>query len=794
LNPSEWEQATGKPAPALARQFLADPDAALDALLTGGAGSTVAHRGPAGVLAAWLTWFNPSSEFAQAVDGAVTRRVADEWEPSGEGRRRALRLIRLFDIVSSSPGKLVHAPDELRSRFETHGDALGPWSSSPSEDPLGRYLLALARTQPDRSRAPFWFAHCRLPASVPLFRADYGIAGLRGLPPAEPRDDEFPYEVASGLRVLADGVRRGVLSGRFDLTEATRTFVSIGKVCIATYPLGGWSDELLIDSELAEPMTRDLLSELAALDQRAVTADVLRRAFPTPKEKRPAPAPLPAPPTTRRRAPGRRESAIGKSHVQRLLTALRRGKQGSVDRTEVALRTERVRVERSGDFAAEIGALLAQASSAAREHFPAAAVSWAEEALEWEPWDVRAWTVVTAAYRAAGRATDGLDAAWRAHARFPFNPYVWTELGEVLAADHRTAAAEAVLTEAMSRFPDDEAAISSYCELLIATGRAAEAVPILEEATDRFEDTAEHAPRLWAGLVAALISIGHIDAAKDAARRGYELLPNNAVARQFATRFDRFKRERLRRDAAYAAAGPQTPAEDGPVFSVISEARVLRQRARSGGAGTELDEAWKLLERTRARGGEDPQFVAEVALVQNDRGQPEQALKDVESTPFRDTTHLSVALAVTRAKRVALLSSGTPGERRYSEVRMAQLTAELRSAALSNAALQPLEILARLQSSAALTDGAAVASERERAHADLMGWMRRIANPVDDQPLRPEDEELVFTDEWAGSLSRVWSRLGRAPAGDVIAERATQQAPGLDGLQETFEHRIASMS
>lgn len=791
----EWEATTGRPAPPLVRAFAADPDAALDALLTGAAGTTLARRGAAGVLATWLSWLSSKSGFARTVDAAVARRIAVEWESPNElasaGRRRALRLVRLFDIVSTTPGKLFDAPAELRARFATRGDALAPWSPGPSQDPLGRYLLALARTQPDRARAPFWFAHCRLPASVPLFRAEYGIAGLRGLPPDEPRDDEFPYEVASGLRVLADGIQRGVVDGRFDVADGTRTFVSIGKLCIAAYPFSGWSDELLVDADASDTLTAQLLREIAALDQRAATAETLRRMFAAAIEHRP---PAPSSQPRSRRAPGHREPAVAETRVRRLLAAVTRGEEGSVARVQAIIDTEGARATRSGDAASEIGRLLRRASSAARNRFPEAAVKWAEAGLQWDPWDVRSWTVVTAAYRTAGRAAEGLDKAWRAHAQFPYNPYVWAELGQLLAEDNRIGAAEAVLTEAIKHFPDNAISVSAYGEMLIATGRAAEAVPLLEEAVTRFESVAATVPMLWSGLVSALIGSGRVPEAKQIAIKGYRLMPDDPLAEKLATRFERFQAERMRRDAAYVDAGPHAPADDGTLFSVTSEARVLRQRARSIGTRAPLDEAWAILERNSERGSEHPQFVAEAALVRAERGEAEQALDIAGTTGFRDSADVSVAVALTRVKRLALLASSAPEARSYTVTRMAELTAEMRAVAHSNSAVRPLNLLTRLQFSAALTDGAAVTTEREHAYRDMIGWIGRAGAWTNGDRIGRDDEELIFTRQWSNALAGVWAGMSAAPRGDDIADRTSQESDALDGLQETFEHRLSALS
>lgn len=792
----EWESIARRPAPRLVLDFAEDSDAALDGLLTGRAGSVAAQRGPAGVLGPWLSMFQPGSAFAAEVDRAVARRVEIEWAlPKGgrvEARRRALRLARLCDVVSSSPKKLSSAAAELHARFAGHSLVLAPWSPSPSQDPLGRYLLAIARTQRHRGLAPFWFSQCRLPASVPVFRAEYAIAGLRGLPRRdEENEDEFPYEVASGLRILAAACYHAVDQARIDEASARRTVVSVAQVCMAAYPLGGWADELLADLDGWPARAADLLRNVAALDQRAVTEEALRRAFGgggdlkklTLRQKRGA------------RAPGRRLKPVAGGDVRPLLKALSRGDANAVKRMERIIESERTRIEQSGEFALEFGGLLARASAAARATFPKKAVAWSEDALQWEPWDVRAWTIATAAYRAAGRSVEALDTAWRAQARFPFNSYVWTELGEALWAERRIVAAEAVLGEAIQRFPDQPPLISAYSELLIATGRAAMALPLLEEATERFEASEATAP-LWAGLTAALISENRMGEARDVATKAVELVPDDRLAKRAAHNFDAFRRERKRRDAEFARKGAPAPGPDGTLFSVVAEARALREQARTADARPALDSAWDLLERNSERGANNPRVVAEVALLQTERGEAHAALAGLEHTPFRGSADASVALASTRARRAALGDGGDAEKPIFTPERLIDMTREMRDAAAANISLRPLEILTTLQATAALTDGKVLDAEREQTYARLMDWIGGMsAEAADGEPrVGEEDEDGNFMRRWSASVAGVLADVATSPPARVIADEVDRRAATLDGLQETFEHRLAAVS
>lgn len=797
----EWERIVGRPAPPLVHGFALDADAALDALLSGRVGSSLAQRGSAGVLGAWLSPLPADSEFARVVDGALARRIHIEWRrrPAQEGvlgRRRALMLMRLFDIVAVAPGLLPDSAQELRELFEEHEESLEPWSPAPSQDPMGRYLLAIARTQADRSLAPEWFTMCQLPATMPPFRAEYAIAGLRGLPRSVGvLDDEFPYEVAAGLRLLADGIGTAIAAERIGGSEGRQLLVGIAQVAIAAYPLGGWSAELLLDIDGTAAGTAALLRELARLDERAVTEEALRRML-----GRPQRAVTATPNRDTSRAPGRLERPQGDATIDAALQRLRTSDPEALRRMQELLDHEVAQAERSGNFGWRLGGLYRRASTAARSGFPEAAVTWGEEARRWEPWDVRSWTVLTSALRSAGRHTVALDRAWRAQGRFSYNPYVWTELGKALAARNHVVSAEAVLEEAMRVFPEDPYLVSVYGEVLVDTGRAAAAVELLREATDRFRGVAATAPHLWNVLTAALVGAGRTGDALRTAEEAALLLPDNPTAQRTATHFDAFRKERERRDKAYQTEPEAAPEEaDATLFAIVSEARILRQWARAKSDAGALLQADSLLRGSNSRGRTDPKFVAERALVAVDQGEADQALNELKASSFTDGTDPSIALAITRAKRVALRERasqyGRDAMSLYEPGLLRTLSLEMREAAQSNPALQPLSWVVNLHAAAGLTDGAALNVEREELYAKVMGWVTRIReSAIEASEESATHEEVQFLRSWSAALGGVWNDLGAAPGGAAIADRTVRRSRELDGIEEQFERRLAALA
>ena len=353
--------------------------------------------------------------------------------------------------------------------------------------------------------------------------------------------------------------------------------------------------------------------------------------------------------------------------------------------------------------------------------------------------------------------------AWRAHGRFPFNYFVWVELGEMLVAQHRIAAAETVLTEAIRRFPDEAPPISAYAELLLKTGQPAAAVALLRPATERFSafgDIPRNAANLWSGLTAALLSSGDILGAKEVATQASELLVDDKWASKMPAGFEDFRRERARRDAQPADTSP--PVEGATLFAGLSEARIFRQRARDTETTGPLVEAAALIENHRAQGALNPAFAAESALLLVDRGNPEQALRELADSGLVHTVDPSIAVAAARAKRAMLLrnSEETDVERRYSPSAFDELTSEIRGATLANPAMRPLGLLVCTQLAATMVDGAVLDGERQRLYGALTAWTAELSRHGVDDGKAQSDEELGFAAQWADSIRELTVDVG----------------------------------
>jgi len=787
----EWEKLTKREAPGALAAFAEDPDAALDDLLDEVGEPDVVARTPAGAIGNWLAPMSAGSALAKAIDGSVEARLEREWLPSGKedpgGRRRALLLTSLFDVIASAPGKLPGSAQALVDRFAEHDEALAPWSPAPSQDPLGRFLLAVARNQSDRHLAPYWFNLCRLPANVPLFRAEYGVAGLRGLPRREdPPEDEFPHEVAAGLRLLADGVRVAAEAGRIDPDEGRATVLELAQISISAYPLAGWEEALLANVEEEAPLTAEYLREMAQLDQRALSGKMLHQLFEQASlAVRSAPAVARRP--KRRRVP-----------FNQLKRDLEAGKDGADEQVQYLIDDEIVRMEREGDFGGKLGKLLRQGSNAARKRFPEASVRWSQEALWWEPWDVRSWTSASVALRGAGELERALDTAWKAQARFPFNHHTWVEVGLALEEQGRIKMAAATFKEAIFRFPEEAPPISAYAEMLLEAGQPEEAVDLLRPAVELFggfDETPENAANLWGGLTAALISVGKDEEARQAAIDGLGLFPDNAWAQRRVKNFEKFRQRRHQRDAEIRKRLPleEEDPQDPTLFSVLSEARLLRQSARRRSRGSA--EAGRLLESRRREGEHDPLFLAELIALEVDHGEPQKALEELDRTPLAEGVDPNVAYAATRAKRVKMAAAGdgSSAERRYTPAALASLTSRIRTAADATPVLRPVALVSALQGTAAMFDGEVLDGERTRLYGELRSRLRRMTEPGERKD-GGTAEEASFEDEWASAVKSLWSDVGERPSGGEIAAAVEASTVRLDDLGEDFVRRIAVLA
>lgn len=184
------------------------------------------------VLAGWLEAVGDDHGFAGMLDEACSEWVRLNWGRFDEdGVRQGSAWMCAASLVEFSarlgPGsRLGRTAGELRARFAGRETFLGSFSTSPTADPLGVYLAAVAEFHgADRSMAAMWHRMCDLPDGVPPYHARYAMLGLRRLPAADPVEaGTLRAEVVRGPVRLAMGFDRLVRERGMPEALAQATF------------------------------------------------------------------------------------------------------------------------------------------------------------------------------------------------------------------------------------------------------------------------------------------------------------------------------------------------------------------------------------------------------------------------------------------------------------------------------------------------------------------------------------------------------------------------------------------
>ncbi len=499
-----------QPVPEWLRFFEAEPERAVDALLW-----RRFYFGPLNVeepeelLIDWALWMSADEELLGTLDGALALWVEHTWgehpgagDAGGGARRLADAWSALAHVVKNVDG-LPRTVEALQGVFEEKDEYLGALSVSPSQDPLGRYLDALAAHQQDRSLAPFWWRLCDLGEDTRFYHASYAMAGLIGLPPLEEEAGGFREEVARGAVALARAFDRLVERGVLPEKRAESALRSIVRLAMARFPF-------------PEPWGQVFARAAPRTGERSIRW--LDKLLPGRLEVRQEEK---APPETRRF-----DHAGWKDRARRIAGELRRNRPAALQAAEELLAEEERFAEVSGDSYSLVRSLCTFAS-ASRQTLPRQAVQWADTARRWEPWDAYSWTTLVKALAEWKGAEAALTLAWASVERFPENATARTGLAEVLKAAGRLEEAEQVYREAGDRFPDDAHALTGLAEVLKAAGCLEEAEQVYREAVDRFPD--DEVARN--GLAEVLKATDRLEEAEQVYRETVDRFPDDEVAR-----------------------------------------------------------------------------------------------------------------------------------------------------------------------------------------------------------------------------------------------------------------------
>lgn len=441
------------PVPEWLLAFEADPEEAVNALLW-----KRFYFGPLNVeepeelLIDWAILLADDEDFQARLDGALALWIDRTWGeiPDLHPARLAEAWTALAHVIANLDG-LPITVQALREVFPDRDEYLGPLSVSPSQDPLGCYLGALAAHQADRSLAPLWWHLCELPERVPFYHAVYAMAGLLGLPAlVESEAGGFREEAARGLAKLAKAFDRLVERQEIEEKRAEEEILSIGRLAMAGLPFQRrWREALEGEiSRLPARAARWMGSLIPDLSGKKGKTELGPELF-----------------------------EVWKKRAASIEGALERGRVVAIREAETLLAEQEHHAQISGDTLSTVLSLMRFARSI-WEWDPQRAVQWADRARIWEPENIFLWmTLVQALLRAQGPSA-ALLVAWEATVRFPESSIARTGLAETLKTAGRLQEAEEVYREAAERSPDNPTAQTGLVEVpRFVPGRIREAPP-----------------------------------------------------------------------------------------------------------------------------------------------------------------------------------------------------------------------------------------------------------------------------------------------------------------------------
>jgi tetratricopeptide (TPR) repeat protein len=450
--------------------FRRAPEDALDSLLSE---HYLTPRGildrPVEALRDWIS--ADSDELLDELDHALAAWIERNWASLPDTPREVRRLSsawnHTFDIVGTV-GDFSRAAEALLNRIGERESYLWSLSSGPSNDPVGRFLLAIADYQADRRLAHMWLRLCQLPPEVPYYHAAYVMAGIIGLPSSVPAETgRFRREVAAALITIAEAFDRASDEDRVLEHTAREELRTVAALTTAAFPFPAqWATALAEGGDRLSARAYEWLQDVVAGE---------------------------------RPGQGRRRSAVPPSRIPdwserapRIADELRRRKPSSLEVAERMLAEQRQHAETTGEHDPLVRSLCYFASSAWTWDAERA-TQWAEEAREWQPGESITWTSLVRALLLAGRHVESADVGWAAIDRFPGDEIPWNELGASLIEAKRFLEASEVYAQAVERFP--------------------------------------HAPRPWRGLGDVLRQAGRYDDAEDLYRRALVIHPENSFLR-----------------------------------------------------------------------------------------------------------------------------------------------------------------------------------------------------------------------------------------------------------------------
>jgi len=326
----------------------------------------------------------------------------------------------------------------------------------PDRDPEGSYLLALAYHQSDQAFSTLWRRLVLGDEMPERSYRDIGLLGFRKMPDAEGRPAaDVPPGLLRVVVELADrpGIKRAdwhrILRSLFAAYRRSQRYWN--------QTLSATRDDVPGPAEKAREWIAAVLPVSAATGGGAEPSGV----------RSSAPVPV-------------HESLAWVDRV--------RQDPGLCDGEEMAAFLSRHRAYAYGT--GDSGFLVKTFNNLAMRviQTDSTRATWAiermEEALNWEPYNPHNWTAYAQALWTANRHHDALNALWQARQRFPWNPFMRTELGRLLREVGDLGTAEGVCREAAGHFPANIVCRTSLGETLIDLGNMDEAERVYEWARE----------------------------------------------------------------------------------------------------------------------------------------------------------------------------------------------------------------------------------------------------------------------------------------------------------------------
>src|SRR5450755_754615 len=550
---------------------------------------------PEDLLLDWVAAID-SEFFSELLDSSTAEWIELRWNQNSSVKesvglmwQRALRVTALLD---AAPHRAISA---LRLRRSTAVSYLGPLVRNRACDPLGWYWATVSRIQADESMVWQWFRLCNLEPGTPAFHGPWGLLGLQRAPGTD--QGGFRVRVATGLEQYLRALQIKVEEQRLGQKEAERLALGAAQELRRRYPFPSrwreyWSSRPDVD--------------LPSLARRWVTITWGEQVFRLPRDKQ------------RRDWHKKEDPAEWAGRARSLAARLRR----SADRTarrdaETLLKTQRSYALDTGN-SYYIVRTLCQFSSIVVNRDSRTAATWAEEAIDWEPWNPYCWTAMIATRKAAGDIGEAIRLSFEAIDRFPDDAVARNGLAAVLRQDGRLEEAQAAYQETIDRFPDNAYARNGLAEMLRQDGRLEEAQAAYQEAIDRFPDNAVARN----GLAEMLRQDGRLEEAQAAYQETIDRFPDNAYARSGLAEMLRQDGRLEEAQAAYQETIDRFP---GDAVARNGLAAVLRQDGR-------LEEAQAAYQETIDRFPDDAYARTGLAEMLRQAGRLEEAQAAYQET------------------------------------------------------------------------------------------------------------------------------------------------------------------